>query len=79
MFRLKAWSLWCWSHRTKAIGGIGTGASYLYLNQDKLGLFIPPKSLGIAMGVIGVATIAVGLFNTFFPDKPTVIVIDPKE
>lgn len=68
--KFKAAWLWCWSHKTKAIGGIGTAASYAYLNQEQLGLFIPAKSMGFTMGAIGVATIAVGLFNTFFPPKP---------
>jgi hypothetical protein len=67
--RLRAAAAWAWSHRTKAIGGIGTGASYAYLNQEQLGLFIPAKGMGFTMGAIGVATIAVGLYNTFFAPK----------
>jgi hypothetical protein len=67
--KIKAAWLWCWSHRTKAIGGFGTAASYAYLNQDKLGLFIPARNMGFTMGAIGVATFGVGLYNTFFKDK----------
>jgi hypothetical protein len=64
-----AWR-WCWSHRTKAIGGAGTAASYAYLNQDKLGLFIPATSMALTMGAIGVVTFAVGLYNTFCRQDP---------
>ena len=63
--RLRTAALWCWSHRTKAIGFLGTGAGYAYLNQDKLGLFIPAKRMAATMMAIGVVTFAVGIYNTF--------------
>jgi len=63
--KLKAAWLWCWSHRTKGIGIAGTAASYAYLNQEKLGLFIPAKSMAHTMMAVGVVTFGVGLYNTF--------------
>jgi hypothetical protein len=63
--RVRAAPAWLWSHRTKALGGIGTAAGYAYVNQDKLGLFIPAARLGATMMVIGVLTFGVGLYNTF--------------
>ena len=65
MSKLKAAWLWCWSHRTKGVGVIGGTASYAFLNQDKLGLFIPARSMGFTMGAIGAVTFGVGLYNTF--------------
>jgi len=63
--QVKATALWMWSHRTKAIGTVGTAAGYAYLNQDKLGLFIPAKSMAHTMMAVGVVTFIVGLYNTF--------------
>lgn len=68
--RLRSAWLWCWSHRTKALGGIGGAASYAYLHQDQLGLFIPAKNMALTMGGIGVATFAVGLYNMFKRNDP---------
>jgi hypothetical protein len=55
---------WGWSHRTKAIGGIGTAAAYAYANQEQLGLIIPAKSLGHTMLAIGIVTFVIGLYNS---------------
>jgi len=64
--KIKAAFGWCWSHRTKAIGGAGMAAAYAYENQDKLGLFIPASSMAHTMLAIGIVTFVVGLYNTFF-------------
>jgi hypothetical protein len=62
--KVKTVLAWGWSHRTKAIGGIGTAAAYAYANQEQLGLIIPAKSLGHTMLIIGIVTFLIGLFNT---------------
>jgi hypothetical protein len=59
-----------WTHRTKAIGLVGSGASYAYFNQEKLGLIIPPRDLAMVAGVLGGVTFAVGLYNTFATPAP---------
>lgn len=61
---------WAWSHRTKAIGGVGMAAAYAYDHQDKLGLFIPARSMAFTAGAIGAVTFAVGLYNTFCNKDP---------
>lgn len=63
--RIKLGALWIWSHRTKCLGGVGTGLSYAYMNQDKLQLFIAAKYYAGVMGVIAALTFAVGCYNTF--------------
>lgn len=55
---------WSWSHRTKAIGGIGTAAAYAYANQEQLGLIIPAASLAHTMLAIGLVTFVIGLYNS---------------
>lgn len=65
---LRAWAAWAWAHRTKIIGGLGAGASYAYLNQEMLGLFIPARSMAFAAGALGMVTFAVGLYNTCLCD-----------
>jgi len=55
---------WCWKHRTKAVGGIGTAAAYAYANQEQLGLIIPAKSLGHIMLALGIVTFLIGLYNS---------------
>ena len=67
--KLKAAAFWCWAHRTKAIGGVGTAAAYAYMNQEQLGLFIPARSMAHTMLAIGIVTFVVGLYNTFFQRK----------
>jgi hypothetical protein len=62
----RAAAAFVWTHRTKAIGLVGSGASYAYFNQDKLGLLIRPRELAFATGILGGITFAVGLYNTFF-------------
>lgn len=68
---MRAGAAWVWSHRTKIIGGVGTGASYAYLNQEKLGMFIPARGMAFAAGAIGVVTFTVGLYNTFCGKDPS--------
>ena len=63
--RLKAAGLWIWSHRTKVIGTIGTGAGYAACHQDQLGLFLSTAAFGRAMFVIGALTFSIGMYNTF--------------
>jgi hypothetical protein len=67
--QLRAGAAWVWSHRTKAIGGVGMAAAYCFENQEKLGLFIPAASMAHTMLGIGIVTFVVGLYNTFFQPK----------
>jgi hypothetical protein len=61
---------WIWCHRTKTLGTIGVGASYVIDHQEKLGLFVSAKNVTHLLGYFGAAAFCIGIFNTLFPPQP---------
>jgi hypothetical protein len=65
LLQLKAGWLWLFSHRTKLLGGAGSGLTYAYMNQDKLQLVIPTAYYARSIAFIAGATLLVGCYNTW--------------
>lgn len=68
--RLRVANSLAWKHRTKVLGGIGMGTSYVLSHQDQLSLFVSAHGVAIILGFFGGAAFCIGLFNTYFPDAP---------
>lgn len=59
------WFKWVWEHRTKGLGILmGIGAA-IQSTLAQYGHVIPEKWHGILLGVAGMLTFLVGLYNTF--------------
>lgn len=69
--RIRSGSKFAWSHRTKALGAIAMGAAYVLGHPMELGLFMTPGGVAEVLGGFGAAAFFIGLFNTYFPDKPS--------
>lgn len=68
--KLKAKWFALWEHRTKYLGGIFVAAGYVQNNYAQSGIHLPTKYEGCFLGLAGVITFALGLYNVWSRANP---------
>lgn len=63
--RLKSWGQFAWCHRTKVVGILTGIAAGIENGMAQYGHEIPLHWRGVILGVAGMLTFCVGLYNTF--------------
>lgn len=74
---LKAKWLAAWQHRTKYLGGIFVAAGYVQNNYAQSGIHLPAKYEGSFLGLAGIITFALGLYNVWSRANPGATGSDP--